>query len=516
MNYDVVLIHPPAIHDFRKKAISYGPIALTVPESTRQFIVPPVGMLSIADYLDRNGYRVIVDNIGERMLTNEHFDTEEHISSLSANIFAIGLHWCVHSQGAIEISKLCKKLHPEATVIIGGLTATVFAEEIVQRYEFIDAVIRGEAEKPFLQLIQGLNRRDTLTKVPNLTFRDDEGNIKSNLLMPTDTKLDEFEFTRLDLIEPKAAIFPLNKPSHWSIPVCRGCLNNCVTCGGSRYSYKTHFGRLCPAFRSPEKIAEDIQKLNSQGVEQVFLFQDPRMGGNQYWRELLKTLQKENIKLRQLTMELWDPADDEYIREISKIGIPIVLTISPESCVESVRRAHGRNYSNAELFRTIKLCKKYGISLATFTMIALAKDTPDTIRKNWEVWEEICNLNQKLNNKTSALYSFGPMILLDPGSHAFDYPSSYGYKLIFNNLEDYVKGMSHPSWHQWVSYETELLKKDMIIKLTNKSIFNSISLMERYGVCSSADADKMRQQLLMDELFQNTVHSLNNKVGQDI
>ena len=52
MNYDVILIHPPAIYDFREKAIFYGPIALTVPESTRQFIVPPVGMLSIADYLD--------------------------------------------------------------------------------------------------------------------------------------------------------------------------------------------------------------------------------------------------------------------------------------------------------------------------------------------------------------------------------------------------------------------------------------------------------------------------------
>jgi hypothetical protein len=51
MGYDVVLIHPPAIYDFREKAIFPGPIAYTVGESTEQFMIPPVGMLSIADYL---------------------------------------------------------------------------------------------------------------------------------------------------------------------------------------------------------------------------------------------------------------------------------------------------------------------------------------------------------------------------------------------------------------------------------------------------------------------------------
>ena len=125
MGHDVILIHPPAICDFREKAIFYGPIALTVSESTDQFITPPVGMLSIADYLDRNGYKVLVDNIGERMITSKSLEPEKHIGGLSARVYGIGLHWCVHSQGAIEIAKLCKKLHPEAIVLLGGLTATV-------------------------------------------------------------------------------------------------------------------------------------------------------------------------------------------------------------------------------------------------------------------------------------------------------------------------------------------------------------------------------------------------------
>ncbi len=177
MDYDVLLIHPPAIYDFREKAIFYGPIALTVSESTSQFMTPPVGMLSIADYLDRNGYKVLVDNIGERMITSESFDAETHIANLSARVYAIGLHWCVHSQGAIEIARLCKKLHPEALVVLGGLTSTVFHEEIVRKYEFVDAVIRGEAEKPFLLLLRALEAHQELEGVPNLTFRDGRGKL---------------------------------------------------------------------------------------------------------------------------------------------------------------------------------------------------------------------------------------------------------------------------------------------------------------------------------------------------
>ena len=65
MDYDVLLLHPPAIYDFRKKAIFPGPIGYTVGGSTTQFITPSIGVLSIAEYLDRHGYSVreVVDAV---------------------------------------------------------------------------------------------------------------------------------------------------------------------------------------------------------------------------------------------------------------------------------------------------------------------------------------------------------------------------------------------------------------------------------------------------------------------
>jgi radical SAM superfamily enzyme YgiQ (UPF0313 family) len=375
-------------------------------------------------------------------------------------------------------------------VVLGGLTATVFHEEIVRKYEFIDAVIRGEAEKPFLALMKALEGQKELETVPNLTFRDGAGEIRSVPLMKPDENLDEYEFTRLDLLDPKQSIFTPGTLPSWVVPVCRGCLYNCVSCGGSAYSYRTHLGRGRPAFRSPQKIAGDLRKLSEQGVQLVFLCQDPRMGGKEYWSRLLTTLQNEQIQLSQLTMELFSPADEEFIQELSKIKVPIVLTISPESGVDSVRGAHGRKYTNEGLLKTIELCKKYGIRLGSFSMLALANDTPETIKKTWESWEQICRLN--LNYNFPVDYAFGPMILLDPGSLAFDRPTSYGYRLIFKDLEDYVKGMSLPSWHQWISYETKSLDRDLIADLTIDSLEYSINLRERCGFYSNAEADIAR------------------------
>ena len=144
-------------------------------------------------------------------------------------------------------------------------------------------------------------------------------------------------------------------------------------------------------------------------------------------------------------------------------------------------------------------------------MLALANDTPETIKKTWESWEQICRLN--LNFNAPVDYAFGPMILLDPGSLAFDRPTSYGYHLIFKDLEDYIKGMSLPSWHQWISYETKFLDRDQIKKLTIDSLEYSINLRERSGFYSKSEADIAR--FCFVEASKETIDVVNEAMNID-
>ena len=67
--------------------------------------------------------------------------------------------------------------------------------------------IRGEAEKPLLELIRALEKHSQLTGTPNLTYRTAAGEIITTPMMPASTSLDEFDFTRLDLLQPRNCIF---------------------------------------------------------------------------------------------------------------------------------------------------------------------------------------------------------------------------------------------------------------------------------------------------------------------
>ncbi|HVP23802.1 MAG TPA: radical SAM protein [Conexivisphaerales archaeon] len=495
MEPDLLLIHPPSIYDFRKRTIFPGPVAYTVSESTDQFLIPPVGMLSIAEYLDRHGYRASVDNLGERMARDPTFDPRRFIEGTRARVYGVGLHWCVHSQGAVQVAKLCKELHPDSLVVMGGLTATMFHEEIPTRYGFVDAVLRGEAEDAFLELMRNLDAKKGPEGTPNATYRDSGGKVRVEPLLKPRETLDEYEFTRLDLLEPKGSVFTSYMPPHWSLPVCRGCLYNCASCGGSAYSYMTHLGREKPAFRSPRKLADDIAKLSEQGVRLAFLFQDPRMGGRKYTDELFRTLKGEAPLLDGMTLELFAPASNEYLREISNLGVPVTLTMSPESGVEGARMSHGRLYSNDALLKTIEACREYPLHLMVFFMLGLADETPETMAETWKLWERISSMDDhggSPGRPGSVSYAFGPMILLDPGSLAFDFPEKYGYRLLARNLTEYVEAMELPSWHQWISYETRNLDRSSMARLMIDSIAHSVDTRERHGVYSRVRAAKER------------------------
>ena len=513
--YDIIFIHPPAIFDFRKKPLFPGPMGSSVEQA--QFNKVPIGLLSLAEYLDRHGYKAIIDNLCDRMVTSPTFDAEKHLKNLSARVFAVGLHFQQHAPGAIAVARLCKLYHPDSIVLMGGLTATRFHEEIIQKYQFVDAVIRAEAEKPFLLFLQALEKNQRIGGTPNLTSRDSQGRTVVTDLRPASPSLDEFEYTRFDLLEPRSSIFAPGVVPRWSLEVCRGCAYNCAICGGSAYTYKKYLGMEKPAFRSPAKIRDDILKLNAQGVRVIGLYQDPRVAGSQYCRELLAVLKEPELKIDRLSLDLLVPADEDFIRSIAAAGRQLTVHICPDTGSDTVRRKLGRHYTTAELLKTIQLCHKYLIPVTTFFSAGLAGETREEMLETWELWDKLSSLENISLARGDALGLgsgvplggpiMGP-ILLDPGSPAFDSPQQYGYKLLYQNLEEYIAGLSGPSWFQWMNYETDVANKQAIAEMNMQSAAFAIEQAETYGFYDPGQAAAQRQKLKLDILALTEVYRI--------
>jgi radical SAM superfamily enzyme YgiQ (UPF0313 family) len=233
------------------------------------------------------------------------------------------------------------------------------------------------------------------------------------------------------------------------------------------------------------------------------------MAGKAYWQELLKALRNEKLDLERLSLDMLVPADEEFIKQVASIGIPVTLHICPDSGSDKVRRQLGRHYSTTELVNTIKLCHKYLIPVTTFFSVGLAGETREDVRQTWELWELLSSMENiaLARGNTLGLGSGVPLggpiigpILIDPGSKAFDDPAKYGYKLRYKNLEEYIEGLSGPSWFQWLNYETELLSKEAIAEVNMQSVAYAIEQRAEYGWLDANQAELQRQRLRGDIL----------------
>src|SRR5512142_1694554 len=171
---DLVFLHAPSVYDFREKAILYGPISDLVP-STPVFEMYPIGFTTLADYLERNGFRTRIVNIAVRMLRERGFNAEKMIAALNPSAFAIDLHWLPHAHGAIEIARLVKKYHPDTPVIFGGFSSSYYHLDLIKRRE-VDFVLRGDSTEEPLRMLMAYLRGDkgapaSLAEIPNLTYR---------------------------------------------------------------------------------------------------------------------------------------------------------------------------------------------------------------------------------------------------------------------------------------------------------------------------------------------------------
>lgn len=78
MTYDLVLLHAPSVYDFRKTVQLTGPVADVIP-STAVFEMYPVGFTSMAGYLERYGYTLLIVNLANRMVADPRFDVEKKL-----------------------------------------------------------------------------------------------------------------------------------------------------------------------------------------------------------------------------------------------------------------------------------------------------------------------------------------------------------------------------------------------------------------------------------------------------
>ena len=359
---DLVLLHAPSVYDFRQKSILYGPVSDLVP-STPVFEMYPIGLTTIAEYLERHGFRVRIVNLAVRMLDSDRFDAEKLIQKLNPVAFGIDLHWMPHAHGAIEVARLCKKHHPNTPIMFGGFSSTYYHEEMIRRPE-VDFVVRGDStEVPVLNLMQHLSghpEAPALAEIPNLTWREPDGTPQVNPITYSPDNLDHllidysYVVRAVARYRDLASFVPfkgwLGYPITAALSV-RGCSHGCRTCGGSASAFAALHNRRRPAYRAPEDLAQDIRNIARFSRGPVFILGDIRQAGEEYADRFLNAVRGYQGPV---IVELFNAASRDFIQQLAEAMPNWTLEISLESHSEKVRAAFGRPYKNAPIEDTMR------------------------------------------------------------------------------------------------------------------------------------------------------------------
>ncbi len=496
INPHLILLHPPAVYDFRQYSVLYGPIADGVP-STPIFEIYPIGFFSIMEYLERNGMRVRIINLAARMLASDDFDVEKMIRSVEPKAFGIDLHFLPHAHGSIEIAKICKRYHPDIPVIFGGFSATYFYEELIH-YPEVDFILRGDsAEEPLLMLMRAIIRHSRaaygFSDIPNLVWKDDSSEVHTNPFTHVPTEINKFSnnyvyaFKSALKYRDIAGLAPYHGwSSEWMqypitpVITCRGCAYNCIFCGGSRNALANYCNRERPAFRDPHLIAEDIVKITRYTKAPVFVIGDIRQPGQEYARTVLEGVKKAKSQIgNHLVFELFTPAPEEHFELVAESVENFNFEISPDSHDESIRAAMGKRYKNAEIEDNIRWALDLGCNrFDLFFMIGLAFQTCESAMATVD-W---CgNLMDKFGTKAVPfILAYSPF--LDPGCIAYENLEKFGYKILFKTLEEYRKAMLAPSWKYALNYETEWMTRAQIVDCTYRAGLKLNKLKAEYGL----------------------------------
>ena len=499
---DLVLLHPPSVYDFRQKTILYGPVSDLIPPSP-VFEMYPIGFASIAEYLERAGYRVRIVNLAVRMLNNKNFDAEAMIKRLRAKVFGIDLHWLIHCHGAIEVAKIVKKYHPESKIVFGGLSSSYFYKELLQ-YPEIEYILRGDStEEPFRQLMDCIMNGGVPEAVPNLAWRDNQGEIKENPFSNVPANLDNvmvghyYRIARSVIrYRDLASYVPFKGWARYPIMAvftCRGCSENCVICGGSAAAYRNFYHREKPVFRSPESVIRDVKQIERLSSGPIFILGDLCQAGEHYGYEVLRLIQKERIK-NQFIFELFSPASGDFIHQMGLSCPNFCLEISPESHDPEIRRISGRHYSNADLERTINDALDAGCGrLDIFFLIGLPRQTEQSVMDTIDY----CGfLFEKFRGDKRLSLFIAPLSpFLDPGSLGFEEPERFGYRILFRTLEEHRQALVAPSWKYSLNYETEWMTRQQIVETAYDAMLRLNRLKAKYGIISKQMAEMGEQRL---------------------
>lgn len=362
----VLLVVPPFAHEQR-----YGKVATAASD------YHSLGLAYLAQLIRNLGHQVNVLECEANRLTMA--DVENFLRDMPADL--IGLQTFNHNWDACQaVARLAKEVAPQAKVVMGGLHATMFPEEVLVS-DGVDFVVVGEGEAPLKALLEILAGSKPLNGVPGLCYREADGSLVVNQPAQHIKVLDqEVALPALDLFPLYAYHSSAQLRGHKTLHLVtsRGCPYPCSFCN----SNKT-FGPTWRGF-SAERILQEVKLLIEQyGVDVIQFFDDVFTYDRQRTLDFCRLIQAEGIELAWSCFTRTDLVDPELLAEMKKAGCYQIF-IGLESGVPRLLKMIKKGTTPDSYREGFKMVMDAGIEIFASVILGLPTETPEEAERTLE------------------------------------------------------------------------------------------------------------------------------------
>lgn len=362
----VLLIVPPFSHEQR-----FGKVR------TASSDYHSLGLAYLAQMVRKLGHKVSVLECEANRLSME--DVETFLADMPVDL--IGLQTFNHNWDACrEVTKLAKRIQPKTRVVMGGLHATMFPEEVLAA-EGVDFVVVGEGEGPLKTLLEVLAGETQLNGVPGLCYRAGDGSLVINRPATHIKVLDqEVPLPALDLFPLYAYHSSAQLRGHKTLHLVtsRGCPYPCSFCN----SNKT-FGPTWRGFSAERIVTEVKLMIDNYGVDVIQFFDDVFTYDRQRTLEFCQRMEAEGIELAWSCFTRCDLIDPELLAAMKRAGCYQIF-IGLESAVPRLLNMIKKGTTPEKLRNGFQMVKDSGIEIFASIILGLPTETQDDAKRTLE------------------------------------------------------------------------------------------------------------------------------------
>ncbi len=339
-------------------------------------IMPPVGLCSLAAWLEQHGHRTWIHDCYAEPLPGEQIvdlvrEYEPEYVGISATTSSF--------PDGVRIAQTIKKNFPDVTIILGGVHISALRERSMKVYPEIDFGVVGEGEEALLSLIE--SDHTNLDDIPGLLYRDGEDIVFTGY-RTSRIDMDALPFPAYEKLEGypekyKLPIFNYPRVPNTTAITSRGCPYGCAYCDRSVFG---------PVFNcnSAEYMFNLVQYLRKKfGIRHINFYDDVFTLDRERIVEFCTRLINADMDFTFNCASRAEQLDTELLRLMKRAGcwmISLGIETGDPELLESVRK-------NADLERisdTVHAIKYAGIRVKGLFMLGLPGETEQSIDRSIE------------------------------------------------------------------------------------------------------------------------------------